>query len=61
MTGLSGSAPKELGTDEIVGGGGRANETVVDSSKWSKSCQKVKELSKVKKPQRPKKLQKSSV
>ena len=39
-------APRELGTDEVVGGGGRADETVVDLSKWSKSCQKVVKKSK---------------
>ena len=27
-------APRELGTDEIVGGGGRANEMVVDLPKF---------------------------
>ena len=36
-TGSSDLAPRELGTDEVVGGGGRADETVVDSSKLSKS------------------------
>ena len=36
-TGSSDLAPRELGTDEVVGGGGRADETVVDSSKSSKS------------------------
>ena len=35
-------APRELGTDEVVGGGGRADETVVDSSKSSKSQRIVK-------------------
>ena len=54
-TGSSDLAPKELGTDEVVGGGGRADETVVDSSKWSKSCQKSKNRQKVKNPQRPEK------
>ena len=52
-TGSSGLAAKELGTDEVVRSGGRADETVVDSSKSSKK--KVKELSKVEKPQRPEK------
>ena len=32
-TGLSDLAPRGLGTDEVVGGDGRADETVVDSSK----------------------------
>ena len=53
-TGSSGlSAPKAFRAenDEIVEGGGRADETVVDSSK----------LSKVEKPQRPENLQGSSV
>ena len=36
-TGSSDLAPRELETDEVVGGGGRADETVVDSSKSSKS------------------------
>ena len=36
-TGLSDLALKELGTDEVVGGGSRVDETVVDSSKLSKS------------------------
>ena len=56
-TGSSDLAPRELGTDEVVGGSSRADETVVDLSK----CQKVEESSKVEKPQRPKKLQRSSV
>ena len=37
MTGSSDLAPRELGTDEVVGGSGRADETVVDLSKSSKS------------------------
>ena len=45
-TGSLDLAPRELGTNEVVGGGGRADETVVDSSK----CQKVEESSKVEKP-----------
>ena len=57
MTGLSDLALKGLGTDEVVGGSGRADETVVDSSK-SKSRRIVK---KSEKPQRPEKLQRSSV
>ena len=48
-------APRELGTDEVVGNSGRADEKVVDLSKSSKSrrivkksknCQKVEESSK---------------
>ena len=57
MTGSSDLAPRGLGIDEIVEGGGRADVTVVDSSK-SKSQRIVK---KSEKPQRPEKLQKSSV
>ena len=57
-TGSSDLAPRELGTDEVVGGGGRADETVVDSSKLSKSWRIVK---KSEKPQRPEKLQRLSV
>ena len=60
-TGSSNLALRELGTDKVVGGGGRADETVVDSSKWSKIRRKVKELSKVEKSQMLKKLQRSSV
>ena len=60
-TGSSDLAPRELRPDEVVEGGGRADKMVVDSSKWSKSRQKVKESSKVEKSQRPKKLQRSSV
>ena len=41
-TGSSDLAPRELETDEVVGGGGRADETVVDSSKSSKSRRIVK-------------------
>ena len=41
-TGSSDLAPGELGTDEVVGGSGRADETVVDSSKLSKSRRIVK-------------------
>ena len=37
VTGSSDLVPRELGTDEIIGDGGRADETVVDSSKLSKS------------------------
>ena len=37
MTGLSDLALRELGTDEVVGGGGNADEMIVDSSKLSKS------------------------
>ena len=40
--GLSDLAPRELETDEVVGGGGRADETVMDSSKSSKSRKIVK-------------------
>ena len=36
-TGSSDLAPRELGTDEVVGDGDRADETVVDSFKSSKS------------------------
>ena len=39
--------PKELGTDEVVGGGGRADETVVDLSKLSKSRKIVKKVRKI--------------
>ena len=35
-TGSLDLAPRELGTDEVVGDGGRADETVVDLSKLSK-------------------------
>ena len=35
-------ALRELGTNEVVGGGSRADETVVDSSKLSKSQRIVK-------------------
>ena len=41
-TGSSDLAPGELGTDEVVGGSGRADETVVDLSKSSKSRRIVK-------------------
>ena len=41
-TGSSNLVPRELGTDEVVEGGGRADETVVDSSKSSKSQRIVK-------------------
>ena len=41
-TGSSDLAPRELGTDEVVEGSGRADETVVDSSKSSKSQRIVK-------------------
>ena len=47
-TGLSNLAPKELGTDEIVGGSGRADETVVDLSKSSKSQRIVKKSNNLK-------------
>ena len=52
------SAPKAFRAenDEVVGGGGRADKTVVDSfklSKKSKSCQKVEKLQRPKKLQRP--------
>ena len=57
-TGSSDLAPRELGIDEVVGGGGRADKTVVDSSKLSKSRRIVK---KSEKPQRPEKLQRSSI
>ena len=40
--GSSDMAPKELGTNEVFGGGGRADETVVDLSKLSKSRKVVK-------------------
>ena len=46
-TGLSDLALTELGTDEVVGSDGRADEMVVDSSKLSKSRksrQKLKNL-----------------
>ena len=36
MTRSSDLAPRELGIDEAVGGGGRADETVMDLSKSSK-------------------------
>ena len=49
-------APRELGTDEVVGGGGRADETVVDSSKSSESRRIFK---KPEKPQRPEKFAKA--
>ena len=51
-------APRDLETNEVVGGSDRADETVVDSSKSSKSQKIVK---KSEKPHRPKKLQRSSV
>ena len=35
-------APRELGTDKVVGGVGRPDETVVDLSKLSKSRRIVK-------------------
>ena len=54
-TGSLDLAPRELGTNEVVGGGGRADETVVDSSKSSKSRRIVK---KSEKPQRPEKFAK---
>ena len=41
-TGLSDLTLRELGTDEVVGGGGRADETIVDLSKLSKSRKIVK-------------------
>ena len=41
-TGSSDLAPRELGTDEVVGGSGRADETVVDLSKSSKIRRIVK-------------------
>ena len=47
-TGSSDLAPRELGTDEVVGGGGRADETVVDLSKLSK-CQKSQRIVKSRK------------
>ena len=56
--GLLDLAPKELGTNEVIGGGGKADETVVDLSKSSKSRKIVK---KSEKPQRPEKLQRSLV
>ena len=46
-TGSLNLASRELGTDEVVGGGGRTNKMVVDLSKSSK----------VEKPQKPKKFQ----
>ena len=49
MTGSSDLAPRELGTDEVVGGGGRADETVVDLS----SRQKSKNLKGLKNLQKP--------
>ena len=58
ITGSSNLAPRELETNEVVGGGGRAMETVVDPSKLSKNRRIVK---KSKKPQRLEKLQRSSV
>ena len=42
MTGSSDLALRKLGTDEVVGGSGRADETVVDLSKSSKSQRIVK-------------------
>ena len=57
-TGSSDLAPRKLEIDEVVGGSGRTEETVVDSSKLSKSRRIVK---KSEKPHRPKKLQRSSV
>ena len=42
-------APRELETDEVVGGGGRADETVVDSSKLSKRQRIVKKVRKISK------------
>ena len=56
-TGSSDLALRELGTNEVVGGDARADETVVDLSK-SKSWRIVKMSEK---PQRPEKLQRSSV
>ena len=41
-TGSSDLAPRELGTDEVVGGSGRADKTVVNLSKLSKSRRIVK-------------------
>ena len=51
-SGLSASKAFIAENDEVVGDGGRVDETVVDSSKLSKSW-KVEKLAKVKKPQKP--------
>ena len=48
MTGSSDLAPRKLGTDEVVGGSGRADETVVDLFKLSKSRRIVKKLKNLK-------------
>ena len=42
MTGSSDLVPRELRTDEVIGGSGRADETVVNLSKSSKSRKVVK-------------------
>ena len=42
MIGSSNLTPRELGTDEVVGSGSRVDETVVNSSKLSKSQRIVK-------------------
>ena len=47
-TGSSDLAPRELGTDEVVGGSGRADETVVNLSKSSKSRRIVKKSNNLK-------------
>ena len=60
-TGSSDLAPRELETDEVVGGGGKADETVVDSSKVvkkSRNCQKSRNRQKVEKPQKHEKAAK---
>ena len=54
MTGSSNLVLRELKTDEVVGGGSRADKTVMDSFKLSKSRKIVK---KSEKPQKPEKLQ----
>ena len=51
--GSSELAPRELRTDEVIRSDGKANETVVDLSKSSKSRKIVK---KSEKSQRPEKL-----
>ena len=48
--------PRELGTNEVVGDGGKVDKMVVDSSKSSKSRKIVK---KPKKPQRSEKIAKA--
>ena len=55
ITGSSDLAPSELRTDKVVGSGGKADKTVLDSSNLVEKSSKVENL------QMPEKLQSSSV